>query len=103
VIPPTCCEKQLGAGYLLTTKHEHFLMSTFRPQSRALFDHKHVIGAIVTGLLLCRPRRASSLMHHDPFTFDVALDRQLSSAGSLFLDDYHTFKSVAFECILEQM
>ena len=38
-----------------------------------------------------RARRTSSLMVADPFTFDVALDREYFATGSLFIDDYHTF------------
>eukprot|EP00038_Savillea_parva_P017834 m.21687 g.21687 ORF g.21687 m.21687 type:complete len:916 (+) comp3915_c1_seq1:17-2764(+) len=37
-----------------------------------------------------RMRRTSDLMHRDPFTFDIALDRALSASGTLFVDDYHT-------------
>jgi len=38
-----------------------------------------------------RLRRSSTLMHHDPFTFDVALDSAFSAAGSVFVDDYKTY------------
>jgi alpha 1,3-glucosidase len=38
-----------------------------------------------------RARRTSSLMRRDPFTFDVALNRVGGAAGTLFVDDYHTF------------
>eukprot|EP00041_Stephanoeca_diplocostata_P014598 m.270785 g.270785 ORF g.270785 m.270785 type:complete len:912 (+) comp19743_c0_seq1:101-2836(+) len=38
-----------------------------------------------------RPRRASAMMHRDPFTLDVALDSNQSAQGTLFIDDYHTF------------
>jgi len=38
-----------------------------------------------------RLRRASALMHHDPFTFDVALDSQFGATGSVFVDDYQTY------------
>eukprot|EP00035_Acanthoeca_spectabilis_P021200 m.436923 g.436923 ORF g.436923 m.436923 type:complete len:902 (-) comp18037_c0_seq1:24-2729(-) len=38
-----------------------------------------------------RARRTSALMHRDPFTFDVALNTALEAAGTLFVDDYHTF------------
>jgi alpha 1,3-glucosidase len=38
-----------------------------------------------------RLRRASTLMHHDPFTFDVALNNAWEAAGSLFVDDYATY------------
>jgi len=38
-----------------------------------------------------RARRASSLMHYDPFTFDIALSNEFSATGTLFLDDYHTY------------
>lgn len=38
-----------------------------------------------------RKRRASALMHDDPFTFEVALDDALSAEGTVFIDDYHTY------------
>jgi alpha 1,3-glucosidase len=38
-----------------------------------------------------RLRRASTLMHSDPFTFDVALDSAMGAAGSVFVDDYRTY------------
>eukprot|EP00036_Acanthoecidae_sp_10tr_P011152 CAMPEP_0182925880 /NCGR_PEP_ID=MMETSP0105_2-20130417/10710_1 /TAXON_ID=81532 ORGANISM="Acanthoeca-like sp., Strain 10tr" /NCGR_SAMPLE_ID=MMETSP0105_2 /ASSEMBLY_ACC=CAM_ASM_000205 /LENGTH=901 /DNA_ID=CAMNT_0025063749 /DNA_START=26 /DNA_END=2731 /DNA_ORIENTATION=+ len=38
-----------------------------------------------------RQRRTSSLMHRDPFTFDVALNTSHEASGSLFIDDYHTY------------
>lgn len=38
-----------------------------------------------------RARRTSKLMHHDPFTFNVALDSSLSASGTLWIDDYHTY------------
>lgn len=34
-----------------------------------------------------RPRRASSLMHRDPFTLRIALDRSLTARGEIYLDD----------------
>ncbi|KAF4620385.1 hypothetical protein D9613_000962 [Agrocybe pediades] len=34
-----------------------------------------------------RPRRASSLMHHDPFTLKVALSQAGTARGELYLDD----------------
>ena len=38
-----------------------------------------------------RVRRSSKLMDADPFTFDIALDNNLSAKGTLFVDDYHTY------------
>ena len=38
-----------------------------------------------------RPRRASSLMHRDPFTLRVALDESLSAQGEIYLDDGVTY------------
>ncbi|KAH8996840.1 glycoside hydrolase family 31 protein [Lactarius akahatsu] len=38
-----------------------------------------------------RPRRASSLMHRDPFTLRVALDESLTAHGELYLDDGVTY------------
>jgi alpha 1,3-glucosidase len=38
-----------------------------------------------------RPRRASSLMHHDPFTLRVALDESLTAHGEIYLDDGVTY------------
>ncbi|XP_022900640.2 neutral alpha-glucosidase AB [Onthophagus taurus] len=38
-----------------------------------------------------RPRRASTLMHDDPFTIYVALDSNKSATGTLYVDDYETF------------
>jgi mannosyl-oligosaccharide alpha-1,3-glucosidase len=38
-----------------------------------------------------RPRRASSLMHRDPFTLRVALDSSLTARGELYLDDGVTY------------
>eukprot|EP00047_Mylnosiga_fluctuans_P004388 m.234252 g.234252 ORF g.234252 m.234252 type:complete len:895 (-) comp12637_c0_seq1:37-2721(-) len=38
-----------------------------------------------------RVRRSSSLGHNDPFTLQVALDSKGAAAGSLFIDDYHSF------------
>lgn len=38
-----------------------------------------------------RPRRASSLMHRDPFTLRVALDESLTAHGEIYLDDGVTY------------
>ncbi|KAH9976092.1 alpha glucosidase [Lactifluus volemus] len=38
-----------------------------------------------------RPRRASSLMHRDPFTLRIALDSSLTAQGELYLDDGTTY------------
>jgi len=38
-----------------------------------------------------RPRRASSLMHRDPFTLRVALDNSLTARGEIYLDDGVTY------------
>jgi alpha 1,3-glucosidase len=38
-----------------------------------------------------RPRRASSLMHCDPFTLRVALDESLTAHGEIYLDDGVTY------------
>jgi mannosyl-oligosaccharide alpha-1,3-glucosidase len=38
-----------------------------------------------------RPRRASSLMHRDPFTLRIALDGSLTAQGELYLDDGTTY------------
>lgn len=38
-----------------------------------------------------RPRRASSLMHRDPFTLRVALDSSLTARGEIYLDDGVTY------------
>ena len=38
-----------------------------------------------------RPRRASSLMHRDPFTLRVALDGSLTARGEIYLDDGVTY------------
>ncbi|KAI9511435.1 alpha-glucosidase [Russula earlei] len=38
-----------------------------------------------------RPRRASSLMHRDPFTLRIALDRSLTARGEIYLDDGVTY------------
>ncbi len=38
-----------------------------------------------------RPRRASSLMHRDPFTLRVALDESLTAHGDIYLDDGVTY------------
>ncbi|KAI0295276.1 alpha-glucosidase [Russula brevipes] len=38
-----------------------------------------------------RPRRASSLMHRDPFTLRVALDGSLAARGEIYLDDGVTY------------
>lgn len=55
---------------------------------------KHVVfyrgGSIITRK--DRPRRASKLMRHDPFTIYVALDDQQSAKGTLFVDDYESFQ-----------
>lgn len=39
-----------------------------------------------------RPRRASSLMHRDPFTLRVALDGSLTARGEIYLDDGVTYE-----------
>lgn len=39
-----------------------------------------------------RVRRSSGLMHNDPFTLFVCLDRQGRAEGDLYVDDYHTFQ-----------
>jgi len=38
-----------------------------------------------------RPRRASSLMHRDPFTLRIALDSSLTARGEIYLDDGVTY------------
>ncbi|CAI6307705.1 unnamed protein product [Periconia digitata] len=38
-----------------------------------------------------RPRRSSGLMRYDPFTLVVALDKDGSASGTLYLDDGETF------------
>lgn len=38
-----------------------------------------------------RPRRASSLMHRDPFTLRIALDGSLTARGEIYLDDGVTY------------
>lgn len=38
-----------------------------------------------------RPRRASSLMHRDPFTLRIALDSSLAARGEIYLDDGVTY------------
>jgi alpha 1,3-glucosidase len=38
-----------------------------------------------------RPRRASSLMHRDPFTLRVALDESVTAHGEIYLDDGVTY------------
>ncbi len=38
-----------------------------------------------------RPRRASSLMHRDPFTLRIALDNSLTARGEIYLDDGVTY------------
>jgi len=38
-----------------------------------------------------RPRRASSLMHRDPFTLRIALDGSLTAQGEIYLDDGVTY------------
>ena len=38
-----------------------------------------------------RPRRASSLMHRDPFTLCIALDGSLAARGEIYLDDGVTY------------
>ena len=38
-----------------------------------------------------RPRRASPLMHRDPFTLRIALDSSLTAHGELYLDDGTTY------------
>ena len=38
-----------------------------------------------------RVRRSSKLMFHDPYTLTVALDKAGGAAGTLYLDDEHTF------------
>ncbi|XP_035696628.1 neutral alpha-glucosidase AB-like isoform X1 [Branchiostoma floridae] len=39
-----------------------------------------------------RIRRASSLTNRDPYTFTIALDKQGTATGELFVDDGHSFK-----------
>ncbi|XP_044751418.1 neutral alpha-glucosidase AB [Coccinella septempunctata] len=47
------------------------------------------------GSIICRkdrPRRASSLMHKDPFTLIIALDSNNSAKGTLYIDDNESFE-----------
>lgn len=46
-------------------------------------------GSIITSRE--RPRRSSALMHKDPFTLRIALDRTDAAKGELYLDDGATF------------
>ncbi|XP_071162739.1 neutral alpha-glucosidase AB-like isoform X2 [Mytilus edulis] len=39
-----------------------------------------------------RVRRSSGLMHDDPITLFICLDRQGKASGDMYADDYHTFQ-----------
>ncbi|KAI0250065.1 glycoside hydrolase family 31 protein [Lactifluus subvellereus] len=79
--------------------YDYFTYHTYRGSARG----KHVVvpAALHQMPLLVRggsiiptrerPRRASSLMHRDPFTLRIALDSSLTARGELYLDDGVTY------------
>jgi mannosyl-oligosaccharide alpha-1,3-glucosidase len=91
----------LSCSYPLHEKiyYDYFTYQTYRGSAKG--KHVSVPAALHQMPLLVRggsiiptrerPRRASSLMHRDPFTLRVALDNSLTARGELYLDDGVTY------------